>query len=124
MTRFEREISGILGAYWQVEAEKELKKIREELATGQITIDANGVARNCIGRALMEDLAEKVEWVTNAINREATAAAREVEVEQSLAEYRASRQNGYTPEELNEMRAAFGPGATVVNILTGATITV
>ena len=27
-------------------------------------------------------------------------------------------------EELNEMQAAFGPGTTVVNILTGATVTV
>lgn len=123
MTRFEREISGSLGAFWKAEAEKELSKIREDLAAGRITIDANGVARNCIGRALMDDMAEKVEWVTEAINREATAAAREIEVAKSAAAYRESRRNGYSAEEMNEMRAAFGAGATVVDVLTGQTIT-
>ena len=124
MTRFAREISGSLGAFWKAEAEKELASIREDLAAGRITIDANGVARNCIGRVLMDDLAEKVEWVTSEINREATAAAREVEVAKSAAAYRESRRrSGYSAEEMNEMRAAFGAGATVVDVLTGQTIT-
>lgn len=122
MTRFEQEISGLLGAYWKASAERELAGIRADLSAGKITIDANGVARNCAGRVLMDDMAEKVEWATTDIDRKATAAAREIEVAQELAEYRASRQNGYSAQELNEMRAAFGPGATVVDVLTGAEI--
>jgi len=122
MTRFEQEISGSLGAYWKASAEKELEEIREELAAGRITIDAYGVARNCIGRVIMGDLAERVAYVTNDIDRNATAAAREIEVDRSLAEYRANWA-GYSAEDLSEMRAAFGPGATVVNILTGEPIT-
>jgi hypothetical protein len=39
MTRFEKELSGALGAYWKKSAEKELEKIREELGQGLITID-------------------------------------------------------------------------------------
>lgn len=123
MTRFEQEISGALGAYWKASAEKELENIRAELAAGRITIDAYGIARNCIGRVLMGDMAELVAYVTKDIDRAATAAAREIEVEESLAAYRASF-TGYSAEELHEMQAAFGPGATVVNILTGATVTV
>ena len=122
MTRFEREISGSLGAYWKASAEKELAEIRAELAAGKITIDANGVARNCVGRVLMADMAEKVAWVSDAIDRNATAAAREIEVERELAEYRASRRSGYSAEELAEMRAAFGPGTVVRDILTGEEI--
>lgn len=123
MTRFEQELSGALGAYWKASAEKELDEIREELAAGRITIDAYGIARNCIGRVIMGDLAERVAYVTCEIDRDATAAAREIEVSDELAAYRANW-TGYSAEELNEMRAAFGEGATVVNILTGATVTV
>ena len=56
MTRFEKELSGALGAYWKKSAEEELQKVREELEQGLITIDENGVARNRIGRVLMSDM--------------------------------------------------------------------
>ena len=56
MTRFERELSGALGAYWKASAEKELAEIKADLENGKITIDKNGVARNCIGRVLMSDM--------------------------------------------------------------------
>ena len=123
MTRFEREISGSLGALWKASAEKELAAIQSDLDTGKITIDAAGVARNSIGRVVMDDLAEKLEWVTEAIDRSATAAAREIEVDAELAEYRASRrQNGYSAAEIAEMRKAFGPGTVVTDICAGQTI--
>ena len=118
MTRFERELSGALGAYWKNSAEKELEEIRAELEAGKITIDEQGVARNCIGRVLMSDMLEKLTYVTDRVNTEATKAAREAEVEKSLAEYRRNAKPA-TSEEMAEMRAAFGEGTKVVNILTG-----
>ena len=118
MTRFERELSGALGAYWKASAEKELEAIRNDLEAGKITIDENGVARNCIGRVLMNDMLEKLTYVTDKASTEATQAAREAEVSRSLAEYRKNAKPA-TGEELAEMRAAFGEGQTVVNILTG-----
>ena len=121
MTRFERELSGALGAYWKSSAEKELERIREELEQGLITVDENGVARNRIGRALTSDMLEKLTYITDEVNAEATTAAREEEVERSLAGYRASAKPA-SEEEKNEMRAAFGRGTTVVNILTGERI--
>ena len=122
MTRFERELSGALGAYWKTSAEKELEKIREELEQGLITIDENGVARNRIGRVLMSDMLEKLTYITDEVDAEATAAARAEEVQRSLAAYRANAKPA-SEEEKNEMRAAFGEGQTVVDILTGERIT-
>jgi len=49
--------------------------------------------------------------------------AREKEVEESVAEYRRlNTGRKRTPEELYEMRAAFGPGETVVDVITGDSI--
>lgn len=45
---------------------------------------------------------------------------RDAELANFLAEYRAN-QTEPTDEERFEMRAAFGPGATVVNVFTGRT---
>ncbi len=121
MTRFQSELNGNLGAYWQRSAEKELEAVKADLASGKITIDERGIARNCIGRVLMEDLLEKVALVTDQVNTEATKAARAAEVERELAEYRASYK-GPSAEERAEMRAAFGPGTKVVNVITGEEI--
>ena len=108
MTRFERKKS----------AEKELEKVREELEQGLITIDENGVARNRIGRVLMSDMLEKLTYITDVVDAEATRKAREEEVTKTLEEYRRNARPA-TEEELDEMRAAFGTGKTVVNIITG-----
>ena len=102
-TRFQRELSGDLGAFWQRQAEAELVKVKADLDSGEITIDEAGVARNRIGRALMDDLLEKLLLVTD------------------MESYRASRK-APSAEELAEMRAAFGEGTTVVDALTGEEI--
>ena len=121
MTRFQRELSGELGAYWQRQAAAELAKVKADLDSGAITIDEAGVARNCIGRALMDDLLEKLVLVTDKADSAATRAARAAEVEADLESYRAARK-APSAEELAEMRAAFGKGATVMNILTNEKI--
>lgn len=79
MTRFEKELSGALGAYWKASAEKELAQVKADLEVGKITIDEQGVARNCIGRVLMNDMLEKVAMVTDKVSVENTQAAREAE---------------------------------------------
>ena len=124
MTRFERELSGALGAYWKASAEKELDEIRKDLEAGKITIDENGIARNCIGRALMSDMLEKLTYITTEVSIEATNEARAEECHRAAESYKASRKaHGYSQEELNEMRAAFGEGARIVDAITGQTIT-
>lgn len=121
MTRFQRELNGELGAYWKREAEKELERVKTDLQAGRITIDENGVARNCIGRVLMSDMLEKLVMVTDKASVEAATAARDKEVSESLAEYRKNARPAIEEERM-EMRAAFGKGTTVVNVLTGEEI--
>ena len=121
MTRFEKELSGALGAYWKKEAEKELAKVKEDLENGNITIDEQGIARNCIGRVLQNDMMEKVAMVSDKVNVEATRAARDEETAKVIEEFRASY-TGPSEEDLFEMRAAYGKGTTVVDIFTGKKI--
>ncbi len=121
MTRFEKELSGALGAGWKASAERELERVRKEFEEGKITVDENGVARNRIGRVLMDDMLEKLTYITDTVDEEATKAARAEEVSRSLEAYRRSYK-GPTEEEKAEMRAAFGTGTTVVDIITGERI--
>ena len=121
MTRFEKELSGALGAYWKKEAEKELERVKKDLDEGKITIDENGIARNCIGRTLHDDMLEKVAMVSDKVNVEATRAARDEETAKVIEAYRASY-TGPSEEEMFEMRAAYGKGTTVVDIFTGKKI--
>lgn len=121
MTRFEKELSGALGEYWKKEAEKELSSIRKDLDEGRITIDESGVARNCVGRALQNDMLEKVMMVSDKVNAEATRKECEKE---ALAAFEAYRTNytGPSEEELFELRAAYGRGTTVVDVIAGRKI--
>ena len=120
-TRFQRELSGDLGAFWQRQAEAELERVKADLNSGEITIDEAGVARNCIDRALMDDLLEKLLLVTDKADSTATRAAREAEVQADLESYRVSRK-APSAEEIAEMRAAFGEGTKVVDVITGKKI--
>lgn len=122
MTRFEREIYGLLGEFLKKDAQKKVDKVKSEFESGKITVDENGVARNCIGRILMDDLAEVLEYseCCEWFSREATANERERELVKTINEYKESCKNKErSEEELFEMRATFGRGTTVVDILTG-----
>ena len=121
MTRFEKELSGALGAYWKKEAKKELERVKKDLDEGKITIEENGIARNCIGRTLHDDMLEKVAMISDKVNIEATRVARDEETANVIEAYRASY-TGPSEEEMFEMRAAFGTGTTVVDIFTGKKI--
>ena len=121
MTRFEKELSEALGAYWKKEAEKELARVKKDLKEGRITIDEKGIARNDLGRTLHDDMLEKVAMVSGKVNVEATRDARDEETAKVIEAYRASC-TGPREEEMFEMRAAFGTGTTVVDIFTGKKI--
>ena len=80
---------------------------------------------------LVDDVNEKVEKVTplfdtigmvsDKVNVAATAAARDDEVTEEIKAYRANKHT-YSDEDVAEMRAAFGAGTTVVNVLSGEKI--
>lgn len=118
MTRFEMEISGRLGDFWKRNAEEEVKKAVAK-ADADAAVEADGAIKwNSNGRYLMDDFCEKLEYAGYPFSREATARKRDVQNEESIAEYRRNYK-GLSGEELAEARAAFGEGTTVVNVLTG-----
>lgn len=118
MTRFEREISGSLGAFWKKNAEEEVKKAVAQ-AEKDATVEADGAIKwNSNGRYLMDDFCEKLEYAGYDFSREATVKKRDAQNEESLAEYRRNYK-GFSAEELAEAREAFWEGTTVVNVLTG-----
>lgn len=58
--------------------------------------------------------------VGKPFDMEKSLASREADTTKFIAEYRERMKNyPHSPEELAEMRVAFGPGAEVVNIITG-----
>ena len=118
MTRFEQELSGGLGEYWKNHALNELESVKKELATGQITIDEKGVARNCIGRVVMSDMLERLMHVTDKVNAAETIKAREAEVAKELEDYRKNKKPP-TEAELDEMRSVFGSGTEVIDVIIG-----
>lgn len=121
MTRFEKELNGLLGEYWKKEAQKELANIKKDLDEGKITIDEYGVARNCAGRALQNDMLEKLAMVAGKVSVEATRKACQEESLNAMEAYRASY-TGPSEEDLFEMRAAYGKGTTVVDVIAGKKI--
>lgn len=135
MTRFEQEISGILDKqvaerkgtennhFWERSAKAEVEKAVKE-ADEKATVDEDGAIRwKSNGNYLMDDLCEKLEYAGYSFSREATRSAREKRNDEWLAEYRKQKIE-YSSEEIAEMRAAFGTGTTIVNILTGERIAI
>lgn len=118
MTRFEREISGSLGAFWKNHATEEVKKAVAK-ADAEAEVDVDGAIRwNCNGRYLMDDFCEMLEYAGYPFSREATGKKRDAQNAEELAEYRRNYKE-LDEETLAEARAAFGEGATVVDVLTG-----
>jgi hypothetical protein len=74
----------------------------------------------CNGRFPQDDMlaAWLVLGVISEQQAEATSEAHDADTKKLLAEYRANPPQP-SPEQLAEMRAAFGPGETVVNVITG-----
>lgn len=103
-------------------AKENIAHVKADIARGDITVDSNGVVRNCIGRCLMDDLLAVAVYIDPSISAENTQRARDIETQHELDEYVRYRQmHGYSDEELAEMRATFGPQGCV-DVLTGRTV--
>lgn len=103
-------------------ARETIAHVKADMARGDITIDSEGVVRNCIGRCLMDDLLAVAVYIDSSISVENTQRARDIETQHELEDYVRYRQmHGYSDEELAEMRATFG-NSTVVDVLTGRSI--
>ena len=117
MTRFYQEITGVLGDYWKKDATKRVQDYVEE-AKMKSDVDSNGAIRwKTNGNYLMDDYCEILEYAGYPFSREATKAARDVQVAEQLADYR-SNPTMMTDEYIAEMRAAFGSGTLVVDVIS------
>ena len=121
MTRFQREISGQLGDYWQASAEQDVKEAVIDADKNAIVEDDGAIKWKSNGAYIPDDFCEKLEYAGYKFSREATAVKRNAQVQKELAQYRANY-TGPSDEEIAEMRAAFGEGETVVDVITGKTI--
>jgi hypothetical protein len=124
MTRFERELSGALGAYWKSSAEKEIRKMEERQMNGEIFFGADGVVRwTSNNRVMPKDCREILSHTAyrDLFSEEASRAAENAETAAFLESYR-KNYTGPSEEEKAEMRAAFGTGSTVVDVITGKRI--
>lgn len=78
------------------------------------------VSNNCVPPA---DVLALWEHAGLAFDHKKSIQARDAETTSFLNEYRKREMNReHSPEEIAEMRAAFGEGYTVVNVITGQTI--
>lgn len=103
-------------------AKETIAHVKSDMARGDITVDSDGVVRNCIGRCLMDDLLAVAVYVDSSISVENTQRARNIEDEAFLSEYRKMRATkGYSEEEMAEIANAFG-NSTVVDVITGKRI--
>ena len=121
--RFFKELNGEFGEYWAKDAQKRLDKIVEDYHTGELIIE-DGVGKWLRSDNIIPDeCAFYAEYMGLPIDREATAKARDEELQMLIEEYR-EYQDEHEPsdEELFEMRAAFGEGEVVVDVLTGRRI--
>ena len=120
MTRFAREWNGELGAFWQKNAHEEAERLLAQ--RDNIEVEEDGAAKwKSNGSYLPVDVVEKLIFAgAHFFSAEATAAKRDAQTAEFLGNYR--RNHRTTAEERTEMEAAFGKGATVVNILTGEKI--
>ena len=121
MTRFEMEITGQLGAYWQQSAEKEVQEAVKHANEAAIVDENGAISWKSNGRYLPDDYCEKLEYAGYDFSREATLEARGAQVDKELAEY-VRNYKGPTENERAEMRRAFGAGSTVIDVITGAAI--
>ena len=121
MTRFEQELSGTLGAFWKKNAEQEIERMQRMADNDEIRTNMNGAAFwNSNGNYLPADAAEKLSHTDFEFSLEETEKAREAQTAQQLEAYRQNHRT--SAEEIEEMRAAFGTGTTVCDIITGERI--
>ena len=122
-SRFSMELSGALGDFWKRKAQQEIEKISQKALDGEIFFGADGVCRwKSNNHILPADCREKLSYspYRDLFDEQACKAADEAETAETLAAYRRSHQT--TEEERMEMRAAFGTGTTVVDIISGERI--
>ena len=121
MTRFEMELSGKLGDFWKRNAEQEIAWIQEKVDNGEILLDENCAAYwKSNGQYIPSDCVEKLKHTGFLFDAEATNEAEHRQIAEFMNRNR-NKKSKLSDEERFELRAAFGKGAKIVNVITGET---
>ena len=121
-SRFQQEYDGDLGDFWYRHAREEIQKMQKHADAGDILLDENGGAYwRSSGHYLPSDCVEKLFYTDFEFDPDATDIGRRAETSRFINEYR-KNYTGPSDEELAEMRAEFGRGQTVVDVITGKRI--
>jgi hypothetical protein len=116
-------MDGEEGEVWRRNAEIAMMAAKD-MFENDARVDENGaVCWKSNGHYIMDDMIEKMEAAGCQFNAEATRKARDEQNAKFAAEY-IKRQANRQPsaEEMSEMRAAFGAGAVVVDVISGRKI--
>jgi hypothetical protein len=120
-TRLIQEWLGKHGAFWKNDADNKVKKYFEDASEVDGVIRWNK-SKNVPPSELLE-LWAYVGLIDQWTFQRSTDARDKAQAE-FAKQYRETRaKQGYSQEQLFEMRSAFGAGATVVNAITGERIT-
>ncbi|MBQ6503095.1 MAG: hypothetical protein IJI57_04180 [Flexilinea sp.] len=119
MTRFEKELSGVLGEYWKRNAEREIADMQERADNGEILLDGNCAAYWASnGHYLPLECVQMLSHCAFFFDADATIRAEKEQSDRFLEEYRNTRHE-LSAEERAEMRAAFGEGTEIVDVISG-----
>lgn len=121
MSWFINAISGRLGEGPYNVAESEAQKAVASASKDAVKDSDGALKWRSNGRYLMNDMVEMLEHKGFDFSAEATNKKREDQDRAFIDEYQ-SRPHEISDEELFEMRAAFGPGETIVDVFTGKKI--
>ena len=118
---FQLELEGKFGKYRQEDAVKLIAEMEDDYDNGKFTIENGSAIWKCGNYLPMNCLAAvlsgKYGYLINVDEHERLLDAQQ---EESIRQYK-ERMKNYVPseEELFEMRAAFGEGVEVVDVLSG-----
>jgi hypothetical protein len=115
-------VTGVAGRTVHRACASEAAWLARQAAAGTVAVGPDGAGRwAASGQVIPGDSAVLLVGLglAPALDLAATAAAHDAETAEVLARYRATHRDPAPAEELAEMRAAFGPGTRVINVITG-----
>ena len=118
---FQLELDGRFGQWRQQSAVEQIEEMEERYEKKEFTIENGAAMWECGNYLPMDCLAAVINGkYGHLVDVEAHEEALDAQNEESIQEYRERMKNHvYTEEELFEMRAAFGEGTEIVDVITG-----
>ena len=118
---FQLELEGKFGPWRQQSAVEQIRDMEDDYDNGEFTIENGAAIWKCGNYLPMDCLAAVLHGkYGHLVDVESHEKALDAQNEESIRQYKERMKNHvYTEEELFEMRAAFGEGTEIVDVITG-----